>query len=335
MSDDLKVVDAGDSEEEERRALAHEVLVGLSSKPKRLSSRFFYDARGSELFQQIMALEEYYPTRCETEVLNNYAEQIVQAVDGPMHLVDLGAGDGAKTKILLRALEAAGRDVVYVPIDVSKAAIEGLEASLKKEFPKLRVSGVVGEYGSALNWLSKAHSERNNLILFLGSNIGNFPRAQALGFLGRLWSQMRTTDRLLVGFDLKKDIEVLLAAYNDKQGVTAAFNLNLLRRINRELGADFDLDGFRHYGTYDALTGAMTSYLVSKRKQDVTVRALEKRFHFNAWEPVHTEYSYKYLRTDIARLRDDSGFAAVDSFEESRGWFVDVLWQPVKGSIHG
>ena len=169
-------------------------------------------------------------------------------------------------------------------------------------------------------------------MLFLGSNIGNFDAVRARAFLRRLWGSLHENDRVLIGFDLKKDIELLLAAYDDSRGVTSAFNLNLLRRMNRELGADFDVDAFRHFGTYDVFSGAMESYLVSLEAQVVRVAALQQSFAFDAWEPVHTEYSYKYLRSDVEALADDTGFVCETRFEDARGWFLDALWRVEKGA---
>ncbi|MEM7609497.1 MAG: L-histidine N(alpha)-methyltransferase [Myxococcota bacterium] len=322
----------GEQQDDSLEELAYEVLVGLSSTPKSLPSRFFYDDEGSELFRQIMRLEEYYLTDCEHEILTREATTIARSVDGPVHLVDLGAGDGSKTQTLLEAMLEDGADVVYVPIDISVGAMRGVVEAMGKRFPELPIAGVVGEYSQSLRWLAEHRGERSNLVLFLGSNIGNFPMAAARGFLGRLWAQLRIRDRLLIGFDLKKDIERLLAAYNDPQGVTAAFNLNLLKRVNRELGGNFDPEGFRHFGTYDVNTGAMKSYLVSKRKQSVYVGALQRSFEFAAWEPVHTEYSYKYLRDDIEGLAHDSGFEPVARYEDRQHWFMDALWRPRKGA---
>ena len=312
--------------------LAHEVLVGLSSSPlKRLPSRFFYDDAGSGLFQEIMALSEYYLTDCERSILENYGDRMLAAMgDRPFNLVDLGAGDGAKTMLLLRRLVEHGADVTYVPIDISVGAMRGLAQRVHAELPKLAMQGVVAEYHQGLQWLALNHQSRANLVLFLGSNIGNFDRAQARGFLGRIWSAMRIEDRIVVGFDLKKDIEVLLSAYNDERGVTAEFNLNLLTRINRELDASFERDRFRHYGTYDVISGAMKSYLVSLEAQQVHIGALQRSFSFRPFEPIHTEYSYKYLRSDLDSLARDSGFDVVERFEDSRGWFANDLWKPRK-----
>jgi len=311
--------------------LAYHVLVGLSSKPKRLPSRYFYDDRGSELFREIMALDEYYLTDCEHQVLQRHAGDIVAAFDEPFDLVDLGAGDGAKTMHLLRYLAEKSAEVTYVPVDISEGAMRGLVEVVEAEVPGVGVEGLVGEYASSLRWLSENREGRPKLVCFLGSNVGNFNRATARGFLSRIWTHMIPKDRLLVGFDLKKDIELLLGAYNDKKGVTAAFNLNLLTRLNRELGANFDLSRFRHYGTYEVLSGAMESYLVSLEPQEVYIAHLQRTFSFREWEPVHTEYSYKYLRSDVDGLAHDSGFRVEHRFGDVKGYFIDDVWAPVKG----
>ncbi len=312
--------------------LAYEVLVGLSSEPKRLPSRFFYDDEGSRLFAKIMRLEEYYLTDCEHGILEASGPQILACMEGQaFNLVDLGAGDGAKTMLLLRHLAEIGADVTYVPIDISEGAMKGLVGTIREELPMIRTEGIVAEYHRGLQWLVRQRSDRANLVLFLGSNVGNFDKAQARGFLGRIWASLRARDRVLVGFDLKKDIEKLLAAYNDREGVTSAFNLNLLERINRELGADFRTDRFRHFGTYDVTSGAMKSFLVSLDPQEVRVDSLDRSFHFKAWEPIHTEYSYKYLRSDLDSLAHDSGFVVEQRFEDEKGWFADDLWRPRKG----
>lgn len=314
------------------RDLAYDVLVGLSERPKRLPSKYFYDDEGSRCFQRIMALPEYYPTHCETEILSRHGGDLARllAGPGPLNVIDLGAGDGTKTMILLEHLSRAGADFTYVPIDISEGAMRELVARTHERLPRVRVEGLVCEYTDGARYLGQEQERKRSLVLFLGSNIGNFNALQARAFLRRLWSALHDGDHVLIGFDLKKDIEVLLAAYNDSKGVTAAFNLNLLKRINRELGANFDLASFRHFGTYNVFSGAMESYLVSLEPQIVRVGALERSFAFDAWEPVHTEYSYKYLRSDVEALARDTGFAGVARFEDSRGWFADALWRVVK-----
>lgn len=314
------------------RELAYDVLVGLSERPKRMSSKYFYDDAGSRYFQRIMNLPEYYPTECEAEILRSHADMLTRRVVelGPFNVVDLGAGDGKKTMILLEHLRRAGADFVYVPIDISEGAMRQLVGVVRERFPDVRVEGLVCEYADGVRYLGQGQDGRRNLVLFLGSNIGNFNAVQARAFLRRLWSSLSDGDYAIVGFDLKKDIEVLLAAYNDKEGITAAFNLNLLHRLNRELGANFDVSSFRHFGTYNVFSGAMESYLVSLEPQIVRVDALEQSFAFDAWEPMHTEYSYKYLRSDVDALARDTGFERVERVEDARGWFADALWRVVK-----
>ncbi len=304
------------------------MLEGLSSKPRYLSSRYFYDDAGSELFRRIMSQPEYYPPAVEAEVLTAHAADITAPLaSAPFDLVDLGAGDASKTLIVLRHLVASGAQVRYVPVDISEGAMRTAVAAVRAELPDLEIAGVVASYEDGLQFLRSEFEGRPRLVFFLGSNIGNFDRPRAEAFLRRLWTRLHPGDRLLVGFDLKKDIELLLAAYNDRAGVTAEFNLNLLRRINRELGADFDLAKWRHYGTYDVFKGAMVSYLVSLAQQTVRVEALRRQFRFRPWEPLHTEYSYKYLPGDIHALATSSGFRVEQLFEDPRGWFVNSLWR--------
>lgn len=312
-----------------RRDFGYDVLVGLSERPKRLPSRYFYDDEGSRLFQRIMALPEYYLTACEREILEAHAGSIAERIAGrPVDVIDLGAGDGDKTLVLLGELARRGADFRYVPIDISEAAMKAVLAAVEADLPGVRAEGVVSEYVDGIHWLGREREGgRRALVLFLGSNIGNFDRPHARALLRRMWTALRPGDRMLIGFDLKKDIDVLLAAYNDEAGVTAAFNLNLLSRINRELGGGFDLDAWRHFGTYDVFSGAMKSYLVSRERQRVEVAALSQVFDFEPWEPVHTEYSYKYLRSDVTRLAADTGFEVEAEHLDERGWFVDSLWR--------
>jgi dimethylhistidine N-methyltransferase len=321
------------------RQLALDVLVGLSERPRRLPSKYFYDDLGSQYFRQIMKLDEYYLTKCEQEILTVHGPAIARCVaEMPLHVVDLGAGDGAKSLLLLRHLMTAGVDTVYVPIDISEGAMRGLASMVSTRVPDVTMRGLVSEYEEGLRWLGQHASERRNLVLFLGSNIGNFNRTEARTFLRGVWNELRDGDCLLVGFDLKKDIDVLIAAYNDPEGVTAAFNLNLLARINTELGGTFDLGKWRHYATYNVFSGAMESYLVSLDLQTAFIAALEHEFTFQAWEPIHTEVSYKYLRSDIAMLAKETGFVVERDFADSRGYFIDSLWRvrkPARGPRSG
>jgi L-histidine Nalpha-methyltransferase len=313
-----------------KESFARDVLIGLSGSPKRIPSKYFYDAEGSRLFQQITDLPEYYPTQCEFEIFRNHKEDIVEILRSEsFNLVELGPGDARKTRVLLQHFLDQKLDFHYVPIDISEPALQNLVRSMELEFPALRVHGLVSEYFNALNWL-KNLDHRKNVVLFLGSSIGNFNRDSSRVFLHSLWNSLNPNDYALIGFDLKKDIELLLRAYNDSKGVTREFNLNLLRRVNRELGGSFDMERFRHYASYNVFSGAMESYLVSLEKQTVMIQEIGQSFSFDPWEPIHTEYSYKYLESDIAKLAEDTTFSPVTQFYDSRHFFTDVLWRVQK-----
>lgn len=311
--------------------LARHVAAGLRRTPKALSSMYFYDDAGSRLFQQIMALPEYYPTRTERAILQAHGPAIAealhpQAAAAPFSLVELGAGDGAKTKVLLRELLTLGRPFAYAPVDISAGAMSGLVASLQQEMPGLRVEPVVEDYATALAQLRTWAGRK--AVLFLGSNIGNFNPADRLDFLRQLAAPLGPDDRLLIGFDLRKDPRRIRAAYDDAQGVTAAFNLNLLVRLNRELGADFDLAHWQHYTDYSPLNGAVRSFLVSTRAQQVRVAALRETFDFAAWEAIHTENSYKFTAPQIEELAREAGLQVLHFFTDPAADFADVVLGP-------
>jgi len=315
---------------DERDAFALDVLVGLSSMPKSISSKYFYDARGSELFREICLLPEYYLTERELEILERQSAKILGAIgSGPINLVELGAGFSQKTIALLDELIKAGIAFQYVPIDISESAMTGLVKSLGELFPQLEVNGLVTDYFNGLKWLNRRYRQKN-LVLFLGSSIGNFTYKNACFFLRNLWNCINHEDVALIGFDMKKDIDLLLRAYNDAEGLTREFNLNLLQRINCELGGHFDLSKFRYFGTYNVSSGAMESYLVSQEKQTVSIDAIGRSFPFEPWEPLHTEYSYKYLASDIEQLATSTGFKVRCHLHDSRHFFVDSLWEVEK-----
>ena len=307
--------------------LAQHVAQGLRRTPKALSSMYFYDDVGSRLFQQIMELPEYYPTRAEFAIFREHGAAIAAALSptdgGEFALVELGAGDGAKTKLLLRELLASGKPFTYAPVDISAGAMTGLVATLAAELPALHTAPVVEDYATALTQLRTWPGSK--AVLFLGSNIGNFGPAERLDFLRQLAEPLGATDRLLIGFDLQKDPRRIRAAYDDAQGVTAAFNLNLLTRLNRELGADFDLAHWQHYTDYSPLNGAVRSFLVSTRAQQVRVAALEETFDFAAWEVIHTENSFKFTLPQIEALAAEVGLRVVASFTDAGGDFADVV----------
>jgi L-histidine Nalpha-methyltransferase len=316
-----------------KQTFALDVLSGLSEPRKQISSKYFYDAEGTRLFQLITELPEYYPTRCEAEILENEKAQIARLLAGSAwNIAELGPGDGRKTNILLQQFLDADINVRYVPIDISETAMEVLTASLNSRMPQLEVQGLVSDYFNGLKWLTKLNEKnpRRNLVLFLGSNIGNFNGARARFFLRSLWSALNHDDYVLIGFDLKKDIDLMLKAYNDSKGITAEFNLNLLRRINRELGGNFDLSKFRHFASYDVFSGAMESYLVSHEQQSVLIEEIGQTFEFAPWEPIHTEYSYKFLNREVEALAAETGYVIEKRLFDSYRFFTDSIWRVQK-----
>ncbi|ELR73077.1 hypothetical protein C900_05712 [Fulvivirga imtechensis AK7] len=305
---------------------ARDVLKGLTSTPKELSSKYFYDEEGDAIFQQIMNLEEYYLTRSEHEILKANKARILDIFrnDAPrFNLVEFGAGDGYKTKVLLEHFVSSEADFQYVPIDISGNVLQILKDSLEEEFPSLKVKCIKNEYFKALKQLENGGTR--NVVLFLGSNIGNFTDSRAIEFLKELNDALRDGDLLFIGFDLMKDPDVILRAYNDQEGVTRNFNLNLLKRINRELHGNFDLTGFKHFPTYNPVTGTTASYLVSTKKQSVEI--MDSNIEFEQWEAIHMEISQKYSMNDIESLATQTGFAVIRNFYDSRKYFVNSVWR--------
>jgi L-histidine N-alpha-methyltransferase len=300
------------------------VLAGLKRRPKRLPSAYLYDQEGSRLFQRIMALPEYYLSRAEAEILTEHAAQIAMACAGRrVVLVDLGAGDGSKTSVLLDALVEACDEVTYAPVDICAEALAALEAAHAVRHPRVPVTPFVADYAHGLAAVGKRFPGHVRVALFLGSNIGNLPPEEAVALLTAWRRALRPGDHLLLGLDLVKDPAVLQAAYDDSEGVTAAFNLNLLTRMNRELGADFEPSSFRHFARYDPRRNAMESYLVSTRDQ--LVRVGGECIGFGAWEAIHTETSCKYRESDVTFFAKLAGLSPVGWFYDSRRWFLDAL----------
>jgi L-histidine N-alpha-methyltransferase len=305
-----------------------DVLKGLSAPGKYLESKYFYDKRGDAIFQEIMNCPEYYPTRCEMEILSRQTPQISALIrshfSNGFDVVEMGAGDATKSVHLLRYLQQGKTDFRYYPIDISSNVISLLESSLPDEVPGIKVHGLNGEYFEMLD-RAKRLSFREKVVMFLGANIGNIPLEQVAAFCKDLRSHLSTGDLLLIGFDLKKDPELILSAYNDAQGITRRFNLNLLRRINRELGADFDLSGFEHRPEYNAQTGACKSYLVSTRDQRVCIAGMHE-IYFEEGEPIYMEISQKYSPEQTDELARATGFRPLRHFYDSKGYFIDAAW---------
>jgi len=309
-----------------RQAFRRAVLAGLGARPRALSSVWFYDAPGSLLFQRIMRLPGYYPTRVETEILEASAGEILARLPGaPGAIVDLGAGDGAKTRLVLAAARRLSSAVAYAPVDVAGEALRSATERMRAVWPDLVVRAERADYVEGLARARQGAGPTPVLGLLLGSNIGNLEWAEAVALLRSLRRALAAGDHLLVGFDLVKDERILRAAYDDPEGVTAAFNLNLLARIQRELSGEVDLSAFAHRATFDPVRPAMESWLVARRA--TSLAAAGRRFHFRSGEAIHTEISWKYTDAQVGALARASGFEEVARWHDGRRWFCDALWR--------
>ncbi len=280
-----------------------EVLSGLARSSKKLSPKFFYDHRGSRLFDAITELPEYYPTRAEISILEKYGETIADFLGQDCLLLELGSGSSKKIRVLLEALKPAA----YMPMDISREHLLGSAQALVADFPELEVHAACADFAEDFE-LPYCPEHLPRAAFFPGSSIGNFEPAQARELLQRVADFLGEDGKLLIGVDTKKDVELLHAAYNDEQQVTAAFNLNLLQRINRELDADFDLEAFTHDAFYNASEGRVEMHLVSKSEQTVTVAG--QSFDFDEGETIHTESSYKYDIEEFLSLAEQAGFVS-------------------------
>lgn len=292
---------------EPRAGLAEDVRRGLASQPKRFLPKYFYDQLGSQLFEAICLLPEYYLTRAENEILERYADEIVASVAGETTLLEMGSGSASKTRLIIEALLRKQGELLFIPVDISATALDSSSRILLQSYPQIKVEAYAADYFAGLAELAKTERGRT-LALFLGSNISNFDPEEALKFLRALRQVLHEGDALLLGADLKKDKAVLEAAYNDALGVTAAFNLNVLARINRELGGDFDLHAFQHHAFYSEAAGRVEIYIESLRAQTVRISQLDMSVEFAAGEQIHTENSYKYDLEDLAKLATETGF---------------------------
>jgi L-histidine N-alpha-methyltransferase len=308
-------------------SFAEDVHAGLSSDNKYLPSKYLYDANGSLIFQEIMNMPEYYLTDAEFEILSMQTKQIHKTLhfSEPFNIIELGAGDGFKTFKLLEYLVHHKVDFNYVPIDISKSAMDLLSKTLKKRLPGLKIKPKVGDYFEILK--VNKESQYPSLLLFLGSNIGNYSKAKAVSLLELFHRNMKSGDKLLIGFDLKKNPITIHKAYFDSYGITKRFNLNLLIRINRELGADFKIDDYDFYCHYNPITGQLKSYIVSLREQTVNIKALNSTFHFGYNELIWTELSKKYDLNEIAQLAKYTGFVLNTNLLDCKHLFTDSLWE--------
>jgi L-histidine N-alpha-methyltransferase len=306
-------------------SFAQDVVAGLTAVPKRLSAKYLYDEVGSALFDAITQLPEYYLTRAETEILREWGWQIVRVLDAPLDFLELGSGSAVKTRVLIEeALRVQGR-LRYSPIDISTEALRAASLALVETYPGLAVRAYAGDYFDVL--ASRAlRFDRRVLAMFMGSNVGNYEPAEAVRLLSLLSGALRPGDGLLLGTDLKKDRETLELAYDDPIGVTAAFNRNVLGRIDRELGADFDPRDFGYVVRYDPVRGAVDSFLEARRAVTVSLGSGRPPVSFSAGERVHTESAYKYEEGDVAQLAAAAGFRLQKSwYDRSHRFGVHLL----------
>lgn len=312
-------------------SFCEDIYAGLCATPKQLQSKYFYDEKGDELFRKIMTAPEYYITNCEMEILSEQTTDIIDAcfkLVKTFNIIELGCGDGAKTKYLLKKLVEKNIDSIFIPIDISANALQIIEKSLKQEIPSMKVIGLNGDYFEMLPKANVVNGHiRSKLVLLLGSNIGNMLPEESLDFLRKIFDHLDDGDLLFVGFDLKKNPKNILAAYNDVAGITKDFNLNLLQRINTELGANFNLDKFDHFPVYNPISGACKSFLISLEEQEVKIKRCKSSFHFLKDEAIQMEISQKFSMDMINNFAQRVGFKAIREFFDSKRWFVDVLWQ--------
>lgn len=309
-------------------AIGAEVLRGLTATPKTLSPWLFYDARGSELFEKITTLPEYYLTRTERAIFREHASEILATAAGDrrLALIELGAGTATKTGLLLKAALERQQSVTYCALDVSPSALEEARTTITSQFPGVTVETRVADYTENLSAIQPLkNSATRRLVLYIGSSIGNFDPADATGLLRRLRQRLAPGDHILLGADhapgTGKDTATLLRAYDDASSVTAAFNRNALVRINRELDANFDLHAFRHIARWNPHHSRMEMHLESTRRQTVSVAALGLNVDFSPGETIHTENSYKFTPASIAHLLADGGFTVTHSWTDARRWF--------------
>lgn len=304
-----------------------DVIAGLSADTKHLSAKYFYDEKGDAIFQQIMNMDEYYLTNAEMEIFRNQAQAICETIaerDDAFDLIELGAGDATKSIHLIKALLNNKIEFNYLPIDISANVINNLEQKLPLEVPNLNMKGFIGDYFEMLSQ-ANAYSSRRKVVLFMGANIGNMTVDDAKGFCKKLHDNLSADDLLIIGFDLKKNPKKILDAYNDKNGITSSFNMNLLSRINNQLSGSFNLSNFEHYACYDPEFGACKSYLISLVEQEVSVG--EEVFSFAANEYIYMEISQKYSLDEIKNLGEMACFSPLQNFFDERRYFVDAIWK--------
>lgn len=305
-----------------------DILQGLLAEQKHISSKYFYDDNGSRIFQKIMNMPEYYLTNSEFEIFEQRGKDILKNLShwqSSFDLVELGAGDGIKTAVLLEHLLKSGAEFKYVPVDISEEAIQQLVNKISHEFPKLLFSEVIGDYFEVLHDLNYC-DKCPKLALFLGSNIGNYSEKETIEFFLKMSDVLKKGDMILTGFDLVKDPEIIIKAYNDPHGFTSEFNLNLLHRMNRELEANFNVSDFKHKMVYDEIKSEARSYIVSTCSQKVHLAELNLDVSFDEGEAIHTEMSRKFSLDNLGELAEKTGFSIIENYLDEKGYFTDSLW---------
>ena len=303
-----------------------DVIDGLTQDRKSLPPKYFYDQHGSELFEQICTLPEYYPTRTEASIFRTYAHKIADHT-GACELVELGSGSATKTRILLDAYAAQGKPLRYIPIDVSGSILQESSKALLEDYPSLCVHGLIGTYEPALRALPEMHLPTTRMVMFIGSTLGNLSPVESDRFLQQISEALAPGQFFLLGLDLQKEIGVVEAAYNDAQGVTAAFNLNMLRHLNDRYDGDFCLDDFRHVAVYNSVANQIEMYLESQCDRTVSLKKLNLIVKFEAGERLRTEISRKFSPTEMAKQLSNHGLTTIHTFTDERNWFGLMLAQ--------
>jgi dimethylhistidine N-methyltransferase len=311
----------------EEESFAEAVAAGLAQRPRRIPCRFLYDERGSKLFEEICTLPEYYLTRAEREILVARADRIAALFDRPIVLAELGSGSSAKTRLVIDACLARHGRLRYLPVDISRSMLESSSLELLERYESLEIRAIASELRTGLHHLGRETS-RPKLILWLGSSVGNLARDEASAFLARVRCAMTPQDALLIGIDLRKSRSVLERAYDDAAGVTARFTLNLLERMNRELGAHFDLSAFRHQAVYHEDEGRVAIEIVSLRRQRVAIEALGCEIELEHGEGIHTENSFKYSLAEIDALASAADMRVRERWQDHGGRFSLNLFAP-------
>lgn len=305
-------------------SFAEDVKKGLTASPKFLLPKYFYDEKGSLLFEEICKTDDYYPTRTEEGILRTYSDEIAEKCNKEV-ISELGSGSSYKTGYILESFLRVRPELKYIPLDVSTILIESSERLIEK-YNGLYITGIIAEYLKGFRIIKKAEP-RDKLVIFLGSSIGNFTFEYSIEFLKAISKEMNPDDMFLIGFDLKKDEEVLRRAYNDSEGVTARFNLNLLERINRELDGNFDISKFEHTAEFNHEKSRMEMYLISKEEQDISINGIGETIHFDKGERIHTENSYKYNDDMIEELAAASGLRWIKTWNDDKRYFALSLFE--------